>query len=568
MATVNVLTEDLVQLEDYAPQTYETLPSLSIIQQSRQWIHTHCTDPRQLQSEWFITGLRQGRLIAICDGSYKPNLTDKGCTASWIIEDSQHNKAVKGKLAISNMKVDAYRGELLGILQILSAIQFAESKATNYDNGSIRLGCDNEKAGWLSGQYNTRVKPSSKHMDLIKAIRHMQKELKTKVTFYHLYGHQDKTKDFDSLPRDAQLNVLVDHEAQLHLDNSYESQSFRPNMIFPCEGWHVFIGGIKITDNHAHHIRDWVGKYNLREYLYNKGLISWNSFQCIDFSTLEKYISQQSQYFRLWFIKHWTGFCGIGAKMKVMGLWTTDLCPCCRQIPERSAMHLYQCPEETMSSLRNKLFTSILEWMEEVDTCPKLLAMITSFWKNQLPSHDEDTPPQLHKIYNILREIGVQSMWSGFLPLGLIEYQHSHYQLLGKRNTGNSWGNKLVGKLLRATHQLWLHRNSILHAQTENELKVMDIMQLQDAVQRELDKGKAGLPMEDWDLLDINIHDMMTEPVDYIRGWLCTILIARGDIAAAKEENMKDRRNSSPFPTNITDKQRKEFMDWRNICIK
>ena len=159
-------------------------------------------------------------------------------------------------------------------------------------------------------------------------------------------------------------------------------------------------------------------------------------------------------------------------------------------------------------------------------------------------------------------------MWSGFLPVGLIEYQHSHYQLLGKRNSGKEWGTKLVGKLLRATHHLWLHRNSILHAQTENELKCMDIMQLQTAVQGELDKGKTGLPAEDWDHLNVNIHDIMTEPVAYIRGWLCTIFIARGDIAAAKEENLRDRQNSSPFTTNITDKQRKEFMDWRNICIK
>ena len=127
MATVNVLTEDLVQLEGYAPQTYDSLASSSLIQQSRQWLHTHCTDPHQLQSDWFISGLRHGRLIAICDGSYKPNLTTEGCTASWIIEDSLYNKVVTGKLAISNMKVDAYRGELLGILQILSAIQLRKA---------------------------------------------------------------------------------------------------------------------------------------------------------------------------------------------------------------------------------------------------------------------------------------------------------------------------------------------------------------------------------------------------------------------------------------------------------
>ena len=52
------------------------------------------------------------------------------------------------------------------------------------------------------------------------------------------------------------------------------------------------------------------------------------------------------------------------------------------------------------------------------------------------------------------------------------------------------------------------------------------------------------MDVDDWYLLDINIHDLIAEPVDPIHGWLYDILTARGDIEAAKEEGLCNRRGS------------------------
>ena len=120
------------------------------------------------------------------------------------------------------------------------------------------------------------------------------------------------------MPRDAQLNIIVDEIAQQVFDTAHESSSFIPNATFLHEGWIVEICGVKLQDSIAMNIRQWISKRNLRRYLYEKDLIAWNVFLNTDFEPLRLYLSSQSRAFQLWFAKHWTGFCGIGAKMQQM----------------------------------------------------------------------------------------------------------------------------------------------------------------------------------------------------------------------------------------------------------
>ena len=202
--------------------------------------------------------------------------------------------------------------------------------------------------------------------------------------------------------------------------------------------------------------------------------------------------------------------------MKVMGLWKDDLCPCCRMIPEKSPTHLFHCPETSIVSLCNSSFHDILHWLDSVQTCPVILDIITAFWKNLPLALDPTDSIKYRQIYNNLQEIGVQSMWQGLLPNGLIELQHEHYQIMGHKRTGTWWGTQLVGKMLQATHLLWLHRNQLLHLKTENGSAGLDMIQLQEAVQQQLLKGREGMDEKDWSLLDTHIDDIMADSTDYI----------------------------------------------------
>ena len=123
------------------------------------------------------------------------------------------------------------------------------------------------------------------------------------VTFYHIYGHQDRSTPWHLLSKDAQLNCMVDEMAQTALDAAYETDTFHQNPTFNYEGWSAAIGGVKLHDNHKMQLRDWVGKKRLREYLYQRQLIAWSIFPRINFTPLQHYLEHQSQQFQLWY-KH------------------------------------------------------------------------------------------------------------------------------------------------------------------------------------------------------------------------------------------------------------------------
>ena len=83
------------------------------------------------------------------------------------------------------------------------------------------------------------------------------------------------------------------------MDDVRAKYAFLTNEAFPQEGWYVILGGCKLVDDHAAHIKDWIGKHRLRQSLFNKGLIVWNIFPKIDFLPLQLYLTQQSQSFCL-----------------------------------------------------------------------------------------------------------------------------------------------------------------------------------------------------------------------------------------------------------------------------
>ena len=93
-------------------------------------------------------------------------------------------------------------------------------------------------------------------------------------------------------------------------------------------------------------------------------------------------------------------------------------------------------------------------------------------------------------------------------------------------------------------------------------------MSMQTAVERQLEIGHENLDEEDNYLLENNIETLMKEPVEMIRGWLCEILIARGDFASAQLESLRDRGDISNIVPNLTEREMKKHLDWRNVQLQ
>ena len=95
----------------------------------------------------------------------------------------------------------------------------------------------------------------------------------------------------------------------------------------------------------------------------------------------------------------------------------------------------------------------------------------------------------------------------------------------------------------------------------------MDHIHLRNAIQQQLHLGVEDVASEDHYLFEVNIHDLLCEPVDYIRGWYCDMLIARGDCQGAREEGQRSRNDTVPNVASLSKRQKRDYTNWRNICI-
>ena len=72
---------------------------------------------------------------------------------------------------------------------------------------------------------------------------------------------------------------------------------------------------------------------------------------------------------------------------------------------------------------------------------------------------------------------------------------------------------------------------------------------------------------EDHYLMDTSMDILMEENVEGIRGWLCSVLIARGQINAAREESTADRGTLSHTLPRLTAGQQQELLNWRRVTL-
>ena len=154
---------------------------------------------------------------------------------------------------------------------------------------------------------------------------------------------------------------------------------------------------------------------------------------------------------------------------------------------------------------------------------------------------DADDSWVYRTLYTTMRELGVSGMWMGLLPLNLVQLQDQYYKMISSRRSGSKWAIDLVGHMLRATHKLWLQHNDILHARTDAGLKGYTLIELTSLIERQYTLGVQQMSADDHYLMDIPISELLNGPVDSIRGWLCSVLIARGDLEAAQKESKDDK---------------------------
>ena len=129
----------------------------------------------------------------------------------------------------------------------------------------------------------------------------------------------------------------------------------------------------------------------------------------------------------------------------------------------------------------------------------------------------------------------------GFLPKGITYLQQGNYEHIGSKKTGLKWGGNLRDKLIIATRSLWNKRNSIEHDTTYHGIQELEDLKLEKEIRAQYRLGTNDLPASAAYLFSPTRQELCSQDGAYIRSWLATVLIARGEYDRVKEELISSR---------------------------
>ena len=204
-------------------------------------------------SDWLHEAIQEGSLVAVTDGSYIREQYPNLCSAAFVFECNKGRGCLIGSFSESPMVVNAYRGELLGLMTI-HLILLSIDKINGAINGSAEivsnclgtLQCITELPPYRI--LSRRILLHCKHSDILNYILVNCRGLSFTVHYRHVRAHQDDSTPFKNLSRKAQLNCICDHTAKqrIAIDGSGHHQSGR---LFPLEPIGMFIQGEKLTSD-------------------------------------------------------------------------------------------------------------------------------------------------------------------------------------------------------------------------------------------------------------------------------------------------------------------------------
>ena len=430
----------------------------------------------------FAQAIRDGTAQGVCDGSYYGELAPHLAAAAWIAEDSRcvvstqpSPGSCSGLVRCSGTpeETNPHRAEYQGFHAFLLFLK-AVCIYHNITVGSIRLACDNNNCIKDASDRRLKVPATRRHVDLVRAIRHLIYHLPISVQAEQIKGHQDDHIPIHCLPRMAQLNVIVDDRAKTFLKGLIHHDSLLPNGLPPCpsdihgEGWTVTVSGVKMTGDPSQAILFDFAAPAMRDYLHRRNFLPRHLFSHIDWPGIQLAADSLPRLFNMWAAKNACNWCGVGKMMYLWKEWTTHNCPCCGE-PQETARHVPTCPDERMRRSWMANIPGFELWLADTDTHPDIITCIINTIEDGDPTTrftDWAEPTVLEAAID-QDEIG----WSNFLEGRLSNQwrviQQQYFISIRSRRTVQRWMADLITNILQLTHKAWTTRNDIVHEKTK-----------------------------------------------------------------------------------------------------
>lgn len=524
----------------------------------REWGGSWCWDHIHLPYglDAVVDAVAAGSALFVTDGSYNRKIRRDVDSAGWLIYCKHRQQVVlEGSLFEQNATAGSYRGELLGLLAIHVFVLGIETfYGLEVDSYGL-VACDNLGALNKSKQRRKKISSGTKHADILRSLQRVHTRMKGRLSYQHVYGHQDKHKTFEQMSLLERLNCRCDSLAKVACSEAFKLPPLPSpdRQRLPLESALLLCNGSKISGDCGAELRFQVSRVAARTFYLSQ--LGWyaSTFDNVDWEARDAALAGTPDMFKLWLCKQGSSFCASG---KNMGRWfgsDVTSCPNCGAEDEDSA-HLLHCPDAGRYGLLRAEVDELSSWMQSTHTDPDLARCLKAYILARGQKSFSSLPclPVAFRPMAYEQDlIGWDNFMEGKISGRIRAIQHGHLLSSPSVLTASDWLTTFITKILHITitHGQWIYRNISHHHNTLGQLRKTERRQLLHEIDKYMSLDPREVPEESRFLLEIDFRQLRYTDTEQQSYWVHAIKAA---VTAGRRRTFLQRRRRSPLLSNPT----------------
>jgi hypothetical protein len=366
------------------------------------------------------------------------------------------------------------------------------------------------------------------HSDILKNIMANCSNLSFLRIFSRVKAHQDNSRKYGDLSREAQLNCQIDYLAKKTIHEAPPIQD-APMQHFPLEPLCVFLGKNKLTSDKGERLKFWVHKQLAWTRFHKGNVLHSHQFDKVDWDVVHTSLHWVPRMFQIWACKQIMDIAPVNGNRP----WEQSLCPLCSSCAQVSetCSHVLFCNHAGWVDALLRSIDILATWLAEVDTDPALQGCIIEYAKGQGGICMLDICRGMNARYCRMAqdqdEIGWRRFMEGMVCRGLREIQETYLVIEGSNVSPEQWTMGLVTRLLEATHGQWLYRCVQIHDRVKGTQATQRKEEVQQEIEAQQEQGYEGLLEEDQYLAEVNLDNLESSSGERQEYWLVAIRAAR-----------------------------------------
>ena len=501
-----------------------------------------------------LQDIKNGNARAVTDASV--SLYTEIGASSFVITSLDLKTSISGSHGTprGSTKMDSYRAELYGIFSILICLKHITLEH-KINKGSIIIACDNKASLNNALNYDTRASTNQGSYDILWAIQDLKNSIPIKLIPQHVKAHQDKIKTKSQLTLLETLNCLMDINAGEYRRYIEQTPSYKYSKLHQFSNWHCIVNDQTITANLDQTLQEWIYRDQMREYLIKNKNYHPSAFDMIDWTAIDQASKTLTNARQIWLTKHVSGFCATASTMEKRKKWESNLCPLCKLSVEDS-QHVIICPDNRVRTKYASSLQKLMDHMKRTHTHPAIQNIFlhtlsdgnSHKFKDYIPRTEID--PNLHEAAKEQDILGWTKMFNGHISSQWAKMQHQHYKMMYQNPPSIShWAKNLILQFYTISHDMWTHRNEIVHEKVEEFLNLRESNQLQKEITESFNTGPTQvLPMHRYMFKD-TLANLFNKSVVEKRYWIATLNASRKCFQNRKNEAQNMQEIMKKFAT-------------------